>query len=123
MVAPPGEHSISIAADCFVPDRTAATRLLFLPALLTFGRLLDGAAERAAVRFFAVFVIGDLLRFSCSLPAAPPKPRRSSYAGGADPGATKSEPEASTVTLRSQRNASPFWIMLLLRCPIIERGG
>src|SRR5262245_1809089 len=82
-VAPPGARSISIAANCFVPGRTAATRLLFLPALLAFGRLLDGSAKRAAVRFFAVFVIGDLLRFSCSLPAAPPKPRRSSYAGGA----------------------------------------
>src|SRR5262245_3070288 len=58
MVAPPGERSSSIAADCFVPDRTAATRLLFWPALLGLGRLLDGAAERTVVRFFAVFVIG-----------------------------------------------------------------
>jgi hypothetical protein len=58
MVAPPAERSISIAADCFVPDWTAATRLPFCLALLGFGRLLDGAADLAGVRFFAVFVIG-----------------------------------------------------------------
>src|SRR5262245_65216837 len=58
MVAPPGERSISIAANCFVPGRTAATRLPFCLALLSFGRLLEDAANLAVVRFFAVFVIG-----------------------------------------------------------------
>src|SRR5262245_39492074 len=46
----------------------AATRLLFLPALLGFGRLLDGAAERAAVLFFAVFVIGTSFSSVAALP-------------------------------------------------------
>src|SRR5262245_13599221 len=114
IVAPPGERSSSIASDCFVPGRTAPTRLPFCLAVLGRARLFDGAAGRAAVRFFAVFVIGDLLRFSCSLPAAPPKPRRSSYAGGAGSRSGKSAPEASTVALRTPRNASPFWIILLL---------
>jgi hypothetical protein len=54
---PLGERSISIAADCFVPDRTAETRLLICLALLGFSRLRD-APDLAAVRFFAVFVIG-----------------------------------------------------------------
>src|SRR5215813_15174030 len=58
MVAPPGERSMSIAADCFVPHWTAATRLPVFSALLCFGRLLDGAADLAAVLFFAVFLIG-----------------------------------------------------------------
>src|SRR4029078_11809952 len=33
----------------------------------------------------------------------------------------QSAPEASTVALRSHRNASPFWIILLLRLPAIDR--
>src|SRR5262249_48172959 len=90
MVAPPGERSMPIAADCFVPDRTAATRLPLCPTFLSFGRLLNDAADRAAVCFFALFIIGDLLRISCSLRAAPPKPRRSSYAGGAGSRSNKS---------------------------------
>jgi len=49
---------MSIAADCFVPDRTAATLLPLCPVLLDFGWLLDDAADRAAVRFFALFIIG-----------------------------------------------------------------
>src|SRR6185369_13234161 len=57
-VAPPGERSISIAADCFVLDRTAATRSPFCLALLDLGRLFEDAADLAAVRFFAVFAIG-----------------------------------------------------------------
>src|SRR5262245_36063761 len=58
MVAPPGERSMPIAADCFVPDRTAATRLSLCPAFLSFGWLLNDAADRAAVCFFALFIIG-----------------------------------------------------------------
>jgi hypothetical protein len=58
MLAPPGERSISIAADCLVPDRTAVTRLPICLALLGFGRLREDAPDLAAVRFFAVFVIG-----------------------------------------------------------------
>src|SRR5262245_63943002 len=59
MVAPPGERSSSIAADCFVPGRTAATQLSFWRVLLGFGRLLlEEAAERPAIRLFALFVIG-----------------------------------------------------------------
>jgi hypothetical protein len=76
MVVPPGERSISIAADCFVPGRTE-TRLPFCPALLGFGRLLDGVLDLAAVRFFAVFVIGISFGSVASLPAALPKPRKS----------------------------------------------
>jgi hypothetical protein len=56
MLAP--ERSISIAADCLVPDRTAAARSPFCLALPGFGRLRADAADLAAVRFFAVFVIG-----------------------------------------------------------------
>src|SRR4029453_13281336 len=58
MVAPPGERSIFIAADCFVPGWTAAGGVPFCPAFLGFGRILDFAAHFAAVRFFAAFVIG-----------------------------------------------------------------
>src|SRR5262245_65705952 len=57
MLAPPGERSISIAADCFVPDRTAATRLPICLVLLDLARLLEDAGN-LVVRFFAVFVIG-----------------------------------------------------------------
>src|ERR1051325_4132622 len=59
MLAPAGERSISIAADCFVPDRAAVTQLPFCLALMGFGRLLEDAPDlAAAVCFFAVFVIG-----------------------------------------------------------------
>jgi hypothetical protein len=115
MVAPPGARSMSIAADCFVPDRTAKTQLPLCRTFLSFGWLLDGAADRAAVRFFALIVIGISLGSIANMPAAPPKPRRSSYAGGARSRSYKSAPEASTVTLRSHQNASCFWIILLLR--------
>jgi len=57
MLAPPGERSISIAADCFVPDRTAATQLPICLVLLGLARLLEDVGN-LVVRFFAVFVIG-----------------------------------------------------------------
>src|SRR5262245_51303242 len=87
MVAPPEERSISMAADCFVPGRTA--RLPFLPALLGFGRLLDGAAERAAVRFFAVFVIGISLDSVAASRLHRRSPAEAIKPAGRDPGATK----------------------------------
>jgi hypothetical protein len=89
MLAPLGERSIFIAADCFVPDRTAATRLPSCLALLGFGRLREDAADRAAVRFFAVFVIGISFgsvaasRLHCRSPAEALRP------AGRDPGAAK----------------------------------
>ncbi len=48
---------MSIAADCFVPDRMAVGSP-FSPAFLAFGRLLDDAADLFVVRFFAAFRIG-----------------------------------------------------------------
>src|SRR5262245_34669869 len=89
MVVPPGECSISIAADCFVPGRTAARRLLFLPALLAFARLLDGAAERAAVRFFAVFVIGISFASVAASRLHRRSPAKALKPAGRDPGAAK----------------------------------
>jgi hypothetical protein len=121
MVAPLGERSISMAADCFVPGRTAATRLPFGPALLGFGRLLDGVVDLAAVRFFAVFVIGISFGSGATSRLHRRSPAKALKPAGRDPGAA-SAPEASTVALRSQRNASPFWIILLLRLPATERG-
>jgi hypothetical protein len=88
MVAPPGQRSISIAADCFMPDRTAATRLPVCPALLGFGRLLDGAADLAAVRFFAVFVIGISLGSAASR-LHHRSPAKALQPAGRDPGAVK----------------------------------
>src|SRR5262245_5143597 len=103
MVAPPGERSMSIAADCFVPRWAAATRLSFCPALLCFGRLLDGAADLAVVLFFAVFVIGisfgsvAACRLHCRSPAVALKP------AGRDSGATKARrKQASSAPITSK---------------------
>src|SRR5262245_17453117 len=122
MVAPPGERSISIAANCFVPGRTAVTQLSFWRVLLGLGRLLDGAAERAAVRFFAGFVIGISFGSVTASRLHRRSPAKALKPAGRDPGAAKARQEASPVALRSVRNASPFWIILLLRLPVIERG-
>src|SRR5689334_13058507 len=76
MVAPPGARSMFIAADCFVPDRTAKTRLPLCPAFLSLGWLLDGAADRAAVRLFALLIIGISsvqLQHACCTTEAPQK--------------------------------------------------
>jgi hypothetical protein len=89
MVAPSGERSISSAADCFVPDRTAATRLPVCPALLGFGRLLDGAADLAAVRFFAVFIIGISLGSGAASRLHHRSPAKALKPAGRDPGAAK----------------------------------
>jgi hypothetical protein len=65
-----------IAADCFVPDRTAKTRLPLCPAFLSLGWLLDGAADRAAVRLFALLIIGISsvqLQHACCTTEAPQK--------------------------------------------------
>jgi hypothetical protein len=77
-------------------------------------RLLDGVVDLAAVRFFAAFVIG--ISFGSGQPAgctaeAPQKPlsRR-----GRIPERQKARRKHSTVALGSHRNASPFWIILLL---------
>jgi len=57
IVVPPGERSISMAADCFVPDRMAV-RSFFCLACLVFARLLDDAAALVAVRFLAAICMG-----------------------------------------------------------------
>jgi len=82
-----------------------------------FGRLREDAVNLAAVRFFAVFVIG----ISPSVQLQPPgctaeAPQKRLCRRGGIP-ERQSAPEASTVALRSHRNASPFWIILLLRLP------
>jgi hypothetical protein len=46
-----------MAADCFVPDRTA-TRVPFVPALFGLERLRDEVADFAVDRFVANFVMG-----------------------------------------------------------------
>jgi hypothetical protein len=89
IVTPPGERSISIAADCFVPDRTAATRLPFCPALLGFGRLLDGVVDLAAVRFLAVFVIGISFGSGAASRLHRQSPAKALKPAGRDPGAAK----------------------------------
>src|SRR5262245_25270912 len=103
IVAPPGERSSSIASDCFVPDRTAATRLPFCLALRGFGRLLEHAANLAVVRFFAVFVIGISFDSVAAFRLHRRNPAEALIPAGRDPGA-KSAPETSTVRLRSHPN-------------------
>jgi hypothetical protein len=89
MLAPLGERSISIAVDCFVPDRTALARLLFCLALLGFGRLREDAADLAAVRFFAVFVIGISFGSVATSRLHRRSPAAAHAPAGRDPGAAK----------------------------------
>jgi hypothetical protein len=71
MVAPPGERSISIAADCFVPDWTAAP-----PCWASVG---CSMVQQISPEFASLLSLSSgSPSFSCSLPAAPPKPRKSS---------------------------------------------
>src|SRR4029079_611568 len=68
----------------------------------------------------------SLLSLSSGAPSVQLQPHRRRPAealmpAGRDPGAAIERPEASTVALRSHRSASPFWIILLLRLPAIER--
>jgi hypothetical protein len=87
---PPGARSMSIAADCFVPERTAKKRLPLCPAFLSFGWLLDGAADRAAVRFFALIIIGiSLGSIAARLLLHHRSPAEALTPAGRDPGATK----------------------------------
>jgi hypothetical protein len=84
---------MSIAADCFVPDRTAKKRLPLCPAFLSFGWLLDGAADRAAVRFFALIIIGiSLGSIAARLLLHHRSPAEALTPAGRDPGATKAHP-------------------------------
>src|SRR5262249_42276447 len=97
----------------------AATRLPFCPALLRFGRLLDGAADLAAVRFFAVFVIGISFGLAAACRLHRRSPAKLLRRRGGIP--VRQKRGSKPVALQSHRNASPFWIMLLLRWPVIER--
>ena len=89
----------SVRTGNFVPDRAARTGATIRPARRAGSNRCNAVALlprlawlRSAVRgcsgsrcrsLLCCLCHRDLLRFSCSLAAAPPKPRRSSYAGGA----------------------------------------
>jgi hypothetical protein len=88
--------------------------------MLGFGRLLEDTVNLAAVRFFAVFVIGISFGSVAAFRLHRRSPAEALMPAGRIP-ERQSAPEASTVALRSHRNASPFWIILLLRLPAIER--
>jgi len=63
--------------------------LPFCPALLGFGRLLDGAADFAAVRFFALFVIGISFGSDAASRLHRRSPAKALKPAGRDPGAAK----------------------------------
>jgi hypothetical protein len=72
-----------------VLDRTAETRLPFCLALLDFGRLFEDAADLAAVRFFAVFVIGIFFGSGAASRLHRRSPAEALMPAGRDPGAAK----------------------------------
>src|SRR5262245_32823884 len=92
MLAPSRERSISMAADCFVPDR-ATTGAPFVSPFFRFETLVrDETADLAVERFFANFVIRISFGSMQQL-AALPKPRRGHQAGGAGSRSATSAPQ------------------------------
>ena len=79
---------MSSAADCFVPGRTAAAWLPLCPVVLSFGWLLDDAADRAAVRFVALFIIGISFGSVAACLLHHRSPAEALKPAGRDPGAT-----------------------------------
>ena len=124
IVAPSGDCSIAITRDCFEPV-SAGFLLVLDVAQSLIGRdavCRSGtgvASSVAAARFFADFVIGILHSVQAAC-AAPPKPRLGHQAGGAGSREPLKCPELSTVPLCLPRNASPFWIILLLSWRDVE---
>ncbi len=92
MVAPPGERNMSIAVDCFVPDRTAVGAP-FSPAFSAFSRLLNDTADLFVVGFFAAFGIG--ISFGSAQPNRLHRrsPAKAYKPAGRDPGAPRALPK------------------------------